>query len=569
MSRFVARHVPLAAEATLAQAGLHPVLARLYAARGVKSASELRYEFDALLPPAGLHGIDAAATLLADHIEQGKRLLVIADFDCDGATACAVAVRALRACGANVGYYVPSRDLGYGLSPRVVELVAPLKPDLLITVDNGIAAVEAIDAANARGIATLVTDHHLPGPSLPRAAAIVNPNQAACGFDSKCIAGVGVVFYVMLALRAELRRRGRFAAGAEPNLADLLDLVALGTVADVVRLDYNNRILVTQGLKRVRAGRMQPGIAALFAIAGRDPARAGAFDLGFALAPRINAAGRLADMHLGIECLITDDSATAFNIAQQLDALNAERRTVEADMRDEAEAMLSDIDPQDAASLCLYDERWHPGVIGIVAGRLKDRHHLPVFVLAKAGEDELRGSGRSIAGLHLRDALDLVDKREPGLLLRFGGHAAAAGVTLRKEDAARFRTAFDAVVQDLLPPAVRERRWDSDGALPGAYLNLDLARLLRAEVWGQGFPAPLFCDEAVVEQQRVVGEKHLRLRLLLGDRRAEAILFRHETPLPQRIRALYRVDINEYNGTQALQLVLEHWEGLETTAGSL
>jgi single-stranded-DNA-specific exonuclease len=560
MTRIATRHVPLGPEALLTQAGLHPVLARLYAARGVKTAPELHYEFDALLPPAGLHGVDDAARLLADHIEQGKRLLVVADFDCDGATACAVAVRALRACGATVDYYVPSRELGYGLTAKVVDLVAPLKPDLLITVDNGIAAVEAIAAANARGIATLVTDHHLPGPALPRATCIVNPNQAACGFTSKCIAGVGVIFYVMLALRAELRRRGRFAATAEPNLAALLDLVALGTVADVVKLDYNNRILVTQGLKRIRAGRMQPGIAALFAVAGRDPARAGAFDLGFALGPRINAAGRLADMHLGIECLITDDNAQAFNIAQQLDALNAERRDVEAGMREEAEAMLAGIDPAGAASLCLHDPRWHQGVIGIVAGRLKDRYHLPVFVLAQAGEDELRGSGRSIPGLHLRDALDLVDKREPGLLRRFGGHAAAAGVSLGAPDAERFRLAFEAVVRELLPPSVRERRWESDGSLAGAYLNLDLARMLRTEVWGQGFPAPLFCDEALVEQQRVVGEKHLRLRLLIGDRRCEAILFRHETPLPERIRALYRLEINEYNGTQALQLILEHWE---------
>ncbi|HKY01590.1 MAG TPA: single-stranded-DNA-specific exonuclease RecJ [Burkholderiales bacterium] len=560
MSRIVTRPVPLAAEAMLRQAGVHPVLARLYAARGVKKAEELGYGFEALLPPPGLRDCEAAAVLLADYIAQNKRLLVIADFDCDGATACAVAVRALRAFGATVDYFVPSREMGYGLTAKVVDMVAPLKPDLLITVDNGIAAVEAVESARARGIATLVTDHHLPGETLPLAACIVNPNQPQCGFESKCIAGVGVVFYVMLALRSELRRRGRFEGKQEPNLAALLDLVALGTVADVVKLDRNNRILVSQGLKRIRSGRMHAGIAALFAIAGRDPQRACAFDFGFALAPRINAAGRLADMHLGIECLITDDTARAFNIAQQLDALNRERRTVEAQMQAEAEAFLADIDVAASCSLTLHDGRWHPGVIGILAGRLKDRHHVPVITLAPSGEDELRGSGRSIAGLHLRDALDRVDKREPGLILRFGGHAAAAGLSLRKSDVDRFRTAFEQAVNDMLEPAARQRRWESDGALEAGYLNLDMARMLQEEIWGQGFPAPLFCDELRIEQQRIVGEKHLRLRVSAADRRCEAILFQHDQPLPEKIRALYRLDINEYMGSQSLQLTLEHWE---------
>ncbi|HKO88960.1 MAG TPA: single-stranded-DNA-specific exonuclease RecJ, partial [Burkholderiales bacterium] len=484
MTKIFSRNVPLAAEAMLRQSGVHPLLARLYAARGIKHADELQDRFDALLPPVSMRNCEAAAALLADYIAQDKRLLVIADFDCDGATACAVAVRALRAFGARVDYFVPSREMGYGLSPDVVELVAPLAPDLLITVDNGIAAIDAIDAANRKGIATLVTDHHLPAATLPQAACIVNPNQSSCDFSSKCIAGVGVIYYVMLSLRAELRRRGWFQTRTEPNLANLLDLVALGTVADVVKLDRNNRILVSQGLKRIRAGRLNAGLRALFAVAGRDPARACAFDLGFALAPRINAAGRLANMGLGIECLITDDTAHAFNIAQQLDALNRERRQVEAGMQRDAEQFLVSIDTQAAGSLVLYDEKWHQGVIGILASRLKDRHHVPVIALAPADGDTLRGSGRSIAGLHLRDALDLVDKRAPGMLLRFGGHAAAAGLTLRKQDVDGFRLLFGAVVTEILGGAAT-RSWESDGALEGAYLNLDVARLLQNEVWGQ------------------------------------------------------------------------------------
>src|SRR5690606_7428736 len=474
---------------------------------------------------------------------------------------CAVMVRALRAFGATVDYFVPNRfDTGYGLSPQVVELVAPLKPDLLITVDNGIASVEGVAAARARGIDVLVTDHHLPGDTLPEAACIVNPNQPGCGFDSKSMAGVGVAYYVMLALRAELRRRGAFAARPEPNLASLLDLVALGTVADVVKLDRNNRILVSQGLKRIRAGKMQPGLSALFAVAGRDWRRASAADFGFALAPRLNAAGRLADMSLGIECLITDDPARALNLAQQLDQFNRERRAVEAAMQRDAENILADVDEISQSSLTLYDPNWHQGVIGILAGRLKDRHHVPVIALARGDGDELKGSGRSIPGLHLRDALDLVSKRAPDLLIRFGGHAAAAGLTLRERDVDRFREIFAEVVNEMLDPAARTRAWETDGALEGEYLHLDMARMLENEVWGQGFPAPLFADEIVVEQQRLVGEKHLKLRVTAGDRRCDAMLFRHDQPLPQRIRALYRLNVDEYMGAQSLRLTLEYWE---------
>ena len=563
MTHIVTRPVPIAAEAMLRQSGVHPVLARLYAARGIRSFAELGDDLNALLPPATLTNTEAAAVLLADYIAAGKRLLIVADFDCDGATACAVAMRALRAFGATVDYFVPNRfETGYGLSPQVVELVAPLKPDLLITVDNGIASVEGVAAARAHGIAVLVTDHHLPGDTLPDAACIVNPNQPGCPFPSKSMAGVGVAYYVMLALRAELRRRGAFADKPEPNLGALLDLVALGTVADVVKLDRNNRILVSQGLKRVRAGKMHAGLSALFAVAARDWRRAGTFDFGFGLAPRLNAAGRLADMGLGIECLITDDPARALNIAQQLDQLNRTRRDVEATMQRDADGLLADLDVGTQTSLTLYDSGWHQGVIGILAGRLKDRHHVPVIALARGDGGELKGSGRSIPGLHLRDALDLVSKRAPGLLLRFGGHAAAAGLTLREADVEQFRSVFEGVVADMLEPAARTRTLETDGSLPSEYLHLDMARMLEGEVWGQGFPAPIFADELIIEHQRLVGEKHLKLRVSTGGRRCEAMLFRHDQPLPQRIRALYRLNVDEYMGAQSLRLTLEHWDAI-------
>jgi len=554
----VARRVPLAAERTLAQAGVHPLLSRLFAARGVRTATDLDCDLSALIPPAALKNADAAAALLADHIASGKRLMIVADYDCDGATACAVGLRALAALGAQVDYFVPNRfETGYGLSPQVVDLVAPARPDLIITVDNGIASHDGIAHARALGIATLVTDHHLPADALPDAACIVDPHQPGCTFPSKSIAGVGVMFYVMLALRAELRRRGAFAARAEPNLADLLDLVALGTVADVVKLDHNNRVLVTQGLKRMRAGRLQPGVAALFGVAGRDARRARAFDLGFALGPRVNAAGRLADMRLGIEALATADYARALNIAQDLDRLNRERREVEESMRRDAEAALAGIDVGEEASLVLYDERWHQGVVGLLAGRLKDRHHRPAIALAPAGDGELRGSGRSIPGLHLRDALDLVSKRAPGLLVRFGGHAAAAGLTLRADDVDRFRAVFDAAVREMVDPAALGRTVETDGSLERGYASLDVARMLADEVWGQGFPQPLFADEFAVESQRLVGERHLRLRLGRDGARYDAIMFRRTEPVPARVKAAYALGIDEWNGNETLSLRVE------------
>src|SRR5438093_658980 len=561
MSQITTRRVPLRLHDQLVREGLHPVLARVCAARGISRRGELEDALSGLIPPSELMNSERAAALLADAIAAGKRMLIVADYDCDGATACAVGMRALSAFGANVGYLVPNRfEFGYGLTPEIVALAAPSKPELLITVDNGIASVEGVAAAGRLGIEVIVTDHHLPGSELPRAAAIVNPNQPGCAFPSKSLAGVGVMFYVMLALRAELRKRGAFTGKEEPNLGDVLDLVALGTVADVVPLDFNNRVLVARGLKRIRAGRMQEGVRALFAVAGHYPSRASGFDLGFLLGPRLNAAGRLSDMSLGIECLTTDDRGRALEIARQLDDLNRARRAIEADMQALADQLMAELSVGESSSISLYDPSWHQGVVGILAGRVKDRHNRPTFAFAPAGAGEIRGSGRSIAGLHLRDALDLVAKRGPGLLLRFGGHAAAAGLTLRPADFARFAEGFEAVARELLSPGQLARAVETDGSLEPAYLDLGLAQLLEGQIWGQGFPQPLFCDEFEVLGQRVVGEKHLKLRLARAGRSVEAMRFNALDPLPSPLRAAYRLSVNEFNGMQNLQLLIEHWE---------
>ena len=560
-SRIVNRPVPLPVQDRLVREGVHPVLARILAARGVAGRTDLDDALAGLLPPESMLGAGRAAELLADAIAAGKRLVIVADYDCDGATACAVGVRSLRAFGADCAWLVPNRfKTGYGLTPEVVAQAAKLAPQVIITVDNGIASADGVEAARALGIEVIVTDHHLPGAALPRAAAIVDPNQPGCGFASKNLAGVGVMFYVMLMLRAEMRRRGAFASREEPNLGALLDLVALGTVADVVPLDHNNRILVAQGLKRIRAGRMQPGMRALFAVAGREPARAGSFDLGFMLGPRLNAAGRLDDMSLGIECLVTDDYARALAIARSLDDLNRERRSIEAGMQAQAESVLESLAVGDTGTISLFDPGWHQGVIGILAGRLKDRYHRPVFAFAPGDAGEIKGSGRSIRGLHLRDALDRVAKREPDLILRFGGHAAAAGLTLRSEHFERFSAAFERAVRELVPPEALARVIETDGSLETAYLNLDLARLLEAQIWGQGFPQPLFRDDFQVVNQRIVGERHLKLRLARGGRTLEAMRFNSLAPLPGGVQAAYRLAVNEYNGAQSLQLVIEHWE---------
>jgi single-stranded-DNA-specific exonuclease len=554
------RPVPQRARLMLEQAGIHPLLARLYAARGVSGTDELDTSLASLLPPEQMKGIDTAATLLADAIAAQQKILIVADYDCDGATACAVGLRALRALGGIVDYLVPNRfETGYGLSPEVVQLAAAMQPDLLITVDNGIASVAGVAAAKQLGMTVIVTDHHLPGDELPAADAIVNPNQPGCRFPSKSIAGVGVMFYVMLALRAELRKRGAFADHAAPNLAALLDLVALGTVADVVALDRNNRILVTQGLARIRQRKLQTGIAALLQVAGREAARASTFDLGFAIGPRLNAAGRLADMSLGIECLVTDDLGRALNIAQELDAINHQRRAIEADMQAAAAIQLEDLDAGQRASLTLFDPDWHQGVIGILAGRVKEKLHRPTVVFARAG-DELRGSGRSIAGLHLRDALDLVAKRHPGLIMRFGGHAAAAGLAIREEGLGEFTAAFEEISRALLTPATLTRTHETDGPLEAGYYSLTPARLLQDAVWGQGFPAPLFADQFEVVQQRLLKDKHLKLTLKKGNVRLDAIRFNHPDSAPDRIHAAFRLDINEWQGEAKVQLVLEHFE---------
>ena len=561
MPTITTRAVTLENLAALTQSGVHPLLARIYAARGIASDQQLATGLERLHPPQSMLNLTHMAVLLADAIGQKKKLLIIADYDADGATACAVGMRALRLMGAHMDYLVPNRfEYGYGLTPEIVQLAAREKtPDVIITVDNGIASVDGVAEANRLGIKVLITDHHLPGDTLPDAWCIINPNQHGCPFPSKNLAGVGVMFYLMLALRAVLRERG---VANLPNLAHLLDLVALGTVADVVRLDENNRILVSQGLQRIRAGRAQPGLLALLRVAARDPARVGTYDMGFAVGPRLNAAGRLTDMSLGIECLVTDDAARAQEIAQELDALNRERRAIEADMQEAALAALEKTATATGYTVCLYDELWHQGVIGIVASRIKDKFHRPAVAFARGIAGEIKGSGRSIRGLHLRDALDLVSKRAPGLILKFGGHAAAAGLTLRENDFAQFQFLFEDVVRTLLSPADLEREIETDGSLPVEHATLESAHALRDGIWGQGFPEPRFSDPFEIVQQRVVGERHLKLRLRRDGKTFEGILFGHSEPLPEAIRAVYRFSINEYNGVTSTQLMVDHWEHL-------
>lgn len=557
---------------TLHQSGLPPVLARIYAARGIEQPQQLETELSQLHPIEQLTNVSLMASLLADAIAEQKRILIVADYDSDGATACAVAIRALRKFGAMVDYLVPNRfEYGYGLTPEIVRLAvasAARQPDILLTVDNGIASVEGVREANHLGMQVFITDHHLPGDQLPTAAVIVNPNQAGCNFPSKHLAGVGVIFYVMLALRAELRKRGAFiTAGKEPNLASLLDLVALGTVADVVRLDSNNRILVQRGLQRICKEQACAGINALLQVAKRNYRQASTYDLGFILGPRLNAAGRLDDMTMGIECLITDDESKAGRLASQLDELNRQRREIEAEMQNDAWSKLAtviDTQPsvsETAYSLCLYDPCWHQGVVGLLASRIKEKYHRPVIIFAPGNEGEIKGSGRSIPGLHLRDALDLVSKRYPGLILKFGGHAAAAGLTVAEQSFEDFRTAFEQITQALLTPADLTRVIETDGELDDADLNLDFARYLADCVWGQGFPEPSFNAHFYVENQRVVGEKHLKLKLKKFDSCCsyDAMLFFQAELLPPLIHAVFRVQVNEYNGNTTLQLLLEHW----------
>ena len=564
--KILVRDIPPRAAWALEQAGVHPLLARLYAARGVQGKDELDDALARLLPPAGMKGTQEAAVLLADAIAAGKRLCVVADYDCDGATACAVAVRGLRLLGAqHVNYIVPDRVIdGYGLTAPIAQRVKDSGADILITVDNGIASVDGVAKANALGLQVLVTDHHLPGSQMPDAAVIVNPNQPDCGFESKSIAGVGVMFYVLLALRAEMRTRGLFSSDTQPKLDALLPLVALGTVADVVKLDANNRRLVAQGLRRVRAGALPCGLASLFTAAARQSRTATTFDFGFALGPRINAAGRLADMTLGIECLLTDDAVRADELARALDGINRERREIEGDMREQAMLIaesLFDQGDEPPPAICVFDPDFHEGVVGIVASRIKDKLHRPTFVFAASQapgkEHELKGSGRSIPGFHLRDALDLVAKRHPGVLLRFGGHAMAAGCTVGEEHIDVFEQAMSQVAQEWLDTATLARRIHTDGPLLPEYRRPELVDTLHHEVWGQGFAPPLFSEEMEVVSQRLVGEKHLALKLKHQGQPVDGIWFGRTEPLPARVVLAFRLDADEWQGVRRVRFLVE------------
>ena len=564
--RITPRDIPPRSVWALEQAGTHPLLARLFAARGVKSLQELDSSLAKLLPPATMLGLPAAAHLLGDAIAQNKKLCIVADYDCDGATACAVAVRGLRLLGAKkVQYIVPDRVVdGYGLTPPIAQRVKDLGADVLITVDNGIASMAGVAHAKALGLQVLVTDHHLPASELPEADVIVNPNQPGCPFESKSIAGVGVMFYVLMALRSELRTRAVFDATTQPKLDALLPLVALGTVADVVKLDANNRRLVAQGLKRVRALAMPAGLASLFVASGRNASIATTFDFGFALGPRINAAGRLSDMTLGIECLLTDDPARADELAKALDAINRERRVIEGGMREQAMQVvdgLFDEGEEPPAAICVFDPDFHEGVVGIVASRIKDKLHRPTFVLAASAapgkEHELKGSGRSIPGFHLRDALDLVAKRYPGVLLRFGGHAMAAGCTIHEDGLDLFEQGLIEVAQEWLTPATLSRQLETDGPLAPEYRRVDLVDTLHQEVWGQGFPPPTFSEEVEVLSQRLVGEKHLKLSLKHQGQPVDGIWFNHTEPLPAKVVLAFRLDADAWNGVRKVQFLVE------------
>jgi single-stranded-DNA-specific exonuclease len=562
MTTFLRRDFDPAIARRLAASGLPYPLARALAARGVTSEADLRLSLEGLTAPTELSHVTEAASLLADAIEADARLLIVADYDCDGATACAVGLRGLRMLAAgtqsSIDYLVPNRfEYGYGLTPEIVELAAQRSPDLLITVDNGIASVEGVARANDLGIEVLITDHHLPGAVLPAAACIVNPNQPGCGFPSKHLSGVGVMFYVLLALRAELRARGRFDAASQPRLDTLLDLVALGTVADVVRLDHNNRVLVSQGLQRIRTGRLHPGIAALFQVAGRDARSARAADLGFAIGPRINAAGRLTDMTVGIECLTTDSFERAMELARQLDELNRERRNIEAGMQLDALASHEVGDVERRRTICLFDETWHQGVVGLVASRIKERFHRPTIAFAPAGEGELRGSGRSIEGVHLRDTLDLVTKVAPTMVRRFGGHAMAAGLSLAAEHYEGFRAAFEEATSASCDRSLFERTVVTDGPLAAGEITLSLVEACDQHVWGQGFPAPLFDQDFYVVEQRLIKDRHLKLVLELDGRRFNAIFFGRVESLPKQVQLAYRPTIDEYQGQRRLALTID------------
>jgi single-stranded-DNA-specific exonuclease len=572
--KITVRDAPPRSVWALQQAGVHPLLAQLYAARGVHNPAELDDGLALLIEPTQLLQADAAAQLLADAMQDKRAICIVADYDCDGATACAVAVRGLRLLGQalsfnRVSYLVPDRVVdGYGLTASIAERVKASGADVLVTVDNGIASIEGVARARALGLQVLVTDHHLPALidgqiRLPEADVIVNPNQPGCPFPSKSMAGVGVMFYVLLALRALLRERGVFS-GSQPRLDSLLPLVALGTVADVVKLDANNRRLVAQGLKRIRAGQMPAGLNALLQVAGRKAASASSMDFGFALGPRINAAGRLSDMTLGIECLLTDDAVRAAALAGELDRINRERRDIEGHMREQAmlaaDAMALESD-QTPPAVVIFHPDFHEGVVGIVASRLKDKLHRPSFVFAASGavgkSHELKGSGRSIAGFHLRDALDLVAKRHPGVLLRFGGHAMAAGCTVAREQFDTFQSALEQVAREWLDAATLTRRLETDGPLAPEYRRADVVDALQQQVWGQGFAAPTFSEELQVLSQRLVSDKHLMLKLKHQGQDVDGIWFGRTEALPQRVKLAFRLDADEWQGVRRVRFIVE------------
>jgi single-stranded-DNA-specific exonuclease len=565
---------PVDPEAARRFPDLHPVLGRVYATRQIATPQELETGLQGLHPPELLGGLSGAVDLLEQALREQWRILIVGDFDADGATSTALCMRGLHMLGAKqLDYLVPNRfEYGYGLTPEIVAVAAERKPELILTVDNGVSSIDGVAAAKALGIRVLVTDHHLPGAQLPAADALVNPNLPGDPFPSKCLAGVGVAFYVLLALRARLRERDWFAQQKlpEPNLARLLDLVALGTVADVVPLDRNNRILVQQGLARIRAGQCVPGIRALIEVGGRNPARLVAGDLGFVVGPRLNAAGRLVDMAHGIECLLTDDPGQAQRMARELDDLNRERREIEADMQAQAQATLERLSLDEARlpmGLCLYDAEWHQGVIGILASRIKDQVHRPVIAFASAGDGDIKGSARSVPGVHVRDVLDAVAARHPAMIRKFGGHAMAAGLSLPLEQFADFQEAFAAEVARHLTEDDLHGVLHSDGELHETELDLELAEMLRnAGPWGQGFPEPLFDGHFEVLEQRIVGERHLKLRVRPegGGKPLDAIAFfqaEHADLVPgERVRLAYRLDVNEFRGVRSTQLRVEFVE---------
>lgn len=560
MTTFVTRPYDPTAANVLTTAGYLPPVARALSARGIRSPEDLNEAWSGMLPPNLLTGIDRAAERLLAARNRGEHVTIVADYDCDGATACAVGIRGLSALGLSVDYFVPDRVRhGYGLTAAIVDLLAarPNPPQVILTVDNGISSADAVRHAATLGIDVVITDHHLPADDTPPAVAIVNPNQRGCGFPSKSLAGVGVIFYVLLALRARLRDEGAFTAQTQPRLNELVDLVALGTVADVVKLDKNNRILISQGLKRIREGRTHPGIAALFNVARCSMGNASARDFGFRIGPRINAAGRLATMEYGIECLLTDDPDRARHYAEALNQINQERRELEEEMQHAADLAVAAADIEHVHALSLLDDSFNEGVVGLVASRIKEKVHRPTVAFARTAEGELKGSGRSIPGIHLRDMLDLVSKTEPGLILRFGGHAMAAGLTIQEKDYDRFARAFEAVVAEHADPAVFERNVLIDGGLAPDEISERLCQTLEHGIWGQGFEAPLFANDFRVVRQTVLKDAHLKLSLELGGQRFEGIFFRRNAPLLTASRLAYRPTINEFNGRRLIQLLVE------------